>query len=133
MQGRTKASVRRILVVDHDQETREAIESLLRRDGYAVYGATDEIHAIERMQWNQPHLLLVSLAGPWRHVISEARRIRSEAGASLQTPIVVYSESTLPVGTEVHIGKGVHLVAPDNFNQIRALLTRLLESTSQED
>ena len=53
----------RILIVEDAQETRDAIEKLLKRDGYRVDAARDEQDAVERIQRNHPDLILVSLPG----------------------------------------------------------------------
>jgi hypothetical protein len=74
---------------------------------------------------------LISLGGAPQRVLSGAQRIRSEAGLDLRTPIVVLSISTVPEGSELHIGEEVYVTLPDNFNQLRALLTRLMKAGSK--
>lgn len=124
---------RRILVLHDIQETREAIESLLKRDGYSVYGAADVDSAIDRARCHRPDLIMVSLGEPPQRVLSESLRVRSQAGLGRQTPIVVLSISIVAEGSEVEIGEGLYVTIPDNFNQLRALLTRLLGRTSNPD
>lgn len=121
---------RRILLLHDLQETREAIESLLKRDGYLVYGASDESGAIDRARCHPPDLILVSLGGVPQRALLEAQRIRSEARLDPRTPIVVLSISTVPEGSELDIGDDVYVTLPDNFNQLRALLTRLIKAGS---
>jgi DNA-binding response OmpR family regulator len=121
---------RRILLLHDLQETREAFELLLKRDGYLVYGASDESSAIDRARCHPPDLILISLGGAPQRALSEAQRIRSQAGLNPQTPIVVLSIPTVPEGAELHIGEDVYITFPDNFNQLRALLTRLMKADS---
>ena len=115
-----------ILVVEDVAETRDGIEKLLKADGYRVALARDERDAIEIAQRNRPDLFLVSLAGLPRQVIASARRIRQRAEVEEQVPIVVFCIDEIAEGGEVAIGRNVHITRPDNFNQLRSLITRLL-------
>ena len=116
-----------ILVVEDVHETLDGIEKLLKGDGYRVSLARDEEDAIESARRQPPSLILVSLGGLPREVVLTARRIRDHAGAGEDVPVVVFCIEELPAGDEVEIGENVHITRPDNFNQLRSLLTRLLE------
>jgi CheY-like chemotaxis protein len=115
-----------LLVVEDIAETRDGIEKLLNADGYHVAVARDERDAIERALLKRPNLILVSLAGPSAKVVVTARRIRELADLGEQVPIVVFCVGEIAEGDEVAIGQNVHLTRPDNFNQLRSLITRLL-------
>ena len=115
-----------ILVVEDVQETREGIERLLKVDGYRVALARDEHDGIESARQQRPDLILVSLAGLPREVILSARRIRERAALGEDVPVVVFCIDYIAQGDEVAIGENVHLTRPDNFNQLRSLLARLL-------
>jgi len=119
-----------ILVVEDVHETRDGIEKLLTTDGYQVVVARDERDAIEIAQRQSPDLILVSLAGLPREVIFSARSIRDGAGLGEQVPVVVFCIDEISEGDEVAIGRNVHVTRPDNFNQLRNLLARLLDETS---
>jgi len=41
-------------------------------------------------------------------------------------PVVIFCFDDIPEGAEVAIGKNVHIAQPDNFNQLRRLLSQLL-------
>jgi two-component system, OmpR family, response regulator MprA len=116
-----------ILVVEDVQETRDGIERLLMVDGYRIALARDEQDAIESAQRQRPDLILVSLAGLPRDVIVSARRIRESAAIGVDVPVVVFCIAEIPQGDEVAIGENVHVTRPDNFNQLRSLLARLLQ------
>ena len=116
-----------ILVVEDVQETLDGIEKLLKGDGYRVSLARDEEDAVESAQRQPPSLILVSLGGLPREVIVSARRIRERAQMKEDVPVVIFCIEELPEGDEVAIGENVHVTRPDNFNQLRSLLTRLLE------
>jgi CheY-like chemotaxis protein len=115
-----------ILVVEDVQETREGIEKLLLVDGYRVASARDEQDGIESARQQRPDLILVSLAGLPREVILSARRIRESAAIGEDVPVVVFCVDEIGQGDEIAIGENVHVTRPDNFNQLRDLLARLL-------
>jgi DNA-binding response OmpR family regulator len=115
-----------ILVVEDVHETRDGIEKLLKVDGYRVAVARDERDGIENAQRQRPDLILVSLAGLPREVIVTARRIRKNSAIGEGVPVVVFCIDEIAEGDEVAIGENVHIARPDNFNQLRGLLTRLL-------
>ena len=116
-----------ILVVEDVQETREGIEKLLLVDGYRIALARDEQDGIESARQQRPDLILVSLAGLPREVILSARRIRESAAIGEDVPVVVFCIDEIAQGDEIAIGENVHVTRPDNFNQLRDFLSRLLQ------
>lgn len=118
-----------ILVVEDVQETRDGIEELLKVDGYRVVLARDERDGIENAQRQRPDLILVSMAGLPLEVLDSGRRIRESAAAGDDVPVVIFCFDEIPEGAEVAIGKNVHIAQPDNFNQLRGLLSRLLRNS----
>lgn len=115
-----------ILVVEDVHETRDGIEKLLMSDGYRVALARDEVDAIESARLKRPDLILVSLGGLPRDVIASARRIRDRAAVDEDVPVVVFCVAEIGEGDEVPLGRNLHVTRPDNFNQLRSLLSRLL-------
>lgn len=117
-----------ILVVEDVHETRDGFESLLRADGYGVALARDERDAIESAQRTRPDLILISLGGSPQEVVLSAQSIRERADVGERVPVVVFCIDGIEEGDEVEIGDNVHLTRPDNFNQLRNLIARLLDS-----
>ncbi len=115
-----------ILVVDEIEETRDAIEKLLTADGYRVSASRDEHGAIERVRQQQPELILMSGGGYSGDVVATVRRIRDNTCLARTVPVVIFSVETIAEGAEVDIGENTHLVHPDNFDQLRRLVRRLL-------
>jgi CheY-like chemotaxis protein len=115
-----------ILVVEDVHETRDGIEKLLMADGYRVALARDEVDAIVSAQLKRPDLILVSLAGLPRDVIASARSIRDRATVGAEVPVVVFCIEEIAEGDEVALGQNLYVTRPDNFNQLRSLLSRLL-------
>ena len=120
-----------ILVVEDVHETRDGIEKLLKVDGYRLALARDERDGTESARRQRPNLILVSLAGLPREVIVTARRIRDNAQIGEDVPVVVFCIEEIAEGDEVAIGQNIHVARPDNFNQLRSLLARLLCTTSK--
>ena len=118
-----------ILVVEDVQETRDGIEELLKVDGYRVALARNERDGIESAQRQRPDLILVSLGGLPLEVLDSGRRIRESAAAGDDVPVVIFCFDEIPEGAEVAIGKNVHIAQPDNFNELRGLLSRLLRNS----
>lgn len=121
----------RILIVEDVQETRDSIKELLKSDGYQVDAVPDEDEAQDKIERNPPDLILVSLDGLPEDVFASARRIRQRGGLTELTPIVIFSLDTVPEGGEEELKGNVHVTMPDNFNQLRALLTRVLRAASR--
>ena len=116
-----------ILVVEDVHETRDGIEKLLKVDGYRLTLARDERDGIESARRQSPSLILVSLGGLPREVIVTSRRIRERAEVGEDVPVVIFCIEEIGEGDEVAIGENVHVTRPDNFNQLRSLLSRLLQ------
>jgi CheY-like chemotaxis protein len=119
---------RLILVVEDVHETRDGIEKLLQADGYRLTLARNERDAIELAQFKRPDLILVGLAGLPGEVLVAVRRIREGAKVGEQVPVVIFCIEDIGEGDEVAIGRNVYVTRPDNFNQLRSLLARLLSS-----
>jgi len=119
-----------ILVVEDVHETRDGIETLLTADGYTVAVARDQRDAIDSAQRTTPDLILVGLAGTLREVIFGALSIRQGAALEERVALVVFCAAEIDEGDEVAIGKNVHLTHPDNFNQVRGLIARLLNENA---
>ena len=115
-----------VLVVEDDEETRDGIEALLRSDGYRIEPARSEDDAVERALRCCPDLILVSLAGSPASVVGAAVRIRRRAGIDASVPVVVFCVPTIVEGAEVPLGRNVWATRPDNFDQLRGLLGRLI-------
>ena len=115
-----------ILVVQDVEETRDGIEALLLADGYRVDTARDEKDAAIRTLRRYPDLILVNLCQVSGDVIAAARRIRARAELSEEVPVVIFCVDGVGEGDEVEMGQKIYVIRPDNFNQLRGLLGRLV-------
>ena len=121
-----ESSSARILVVNDVEETRDNLEILLRKDRYHVDPVRREEDAVVAAKRNPPSLILVSLDGPAPAVIAAAGRLRERAGLNEDVPVVVFGVDTVEEGAEVEIDKRLFVIRPDNFDQLRNFLARLL-------
>jgi CheY-like chemotaxis protein len=115
-----------ILVLEDVYETRDGIEKLLTADGYRVASARDELDTIESAKHTQPDLILVSLTGLTGEVLAMVHRLRERMALRDQIPVVVFYVEDIAEGQEVAIAGNIYLTRPDNFNQLRSLVARLL-------
>lgn len=116
-----------ILVVEDVHEIRDGMEKLLKAGGYRVSLARDEHDALDNQRLKRPDLILVSLPGSPTEVSTVARRIRKGLQMGPNAPAVIFCGGGIGEGAEVALGHNVHLTRPDNFNQLRSLLARLLD------
>jgi CheY-like chemotaxis protein len=120
-----------ILVVEDVHETRYGMEKLLTADGYRVSLARHEHEAIDNALLRRPDLILVSLSGLPNEVAAVAARMRKAMNAGAEMPVVIFCIKGIAEGDEIAIGQNIHLTLPDNFNQLRGLLSRLLTGPAQ--
>lgn len=119
-----------ILVVEDVHEIRDGMEKLLTTDGYRVSLARNEQEAQDSARAKNPDLILVSLAGSPTEVAMAASRIRESTPMGQNVPVVVFCGGGISEGDELAIGQNTYLTRPDNFNQLRSLLARLLHRQS---
>lgn len=117
-----------ILVIEDVEETRRGIERLLTTSGYMVSTARNEEEAVLKAGLHRPDLILICLGLAAIQVLSVARRIRERTGLGETVPVVVFCITGLNEGAEVAAGQNVYMTRPDNFDQLRALISRLLRT-----
>lgn len=125
--------VRAILVVEGVEETRDGMARLLVRDGYQVYPARTPAAGIERARIDAPDLILARLDGAPADVIRTATDIREQAGLGAEVPVVVFCSQCVPDGAEEVVGANVYATSPDDFDQLRRMIARLVEERPRDD
>jgi CheY-like chemotaxis protein len=120
-----------ILVVDDVEETRHGIERLLATAGYRVSAASNEKDAVVRAQMQSPDLILMSPGIDSVKIAEMGRRIRENSGLSGDVPVVIFCVGTLEEGAEAVVGYNIYMTRPDNFDQLRRLLSRLLRTENR--
>lgn len=114
-----------ILVIEDIEEIRDGIIKLLKVDGYQVTAAREPEEAFIRMGQEYPDLMLVGLGMPLNEVI-QTFAVRTQVGLYPAIPVVIFDFDALEEGQELAIEGNIYMTRPDNFNQLRALIRRLL-------
>jgi DNA-binding response OmpR family regulator len=121
-----------IFLVEEDDETRHVLRANLQDEGYRVLPAVDEEDALDRVGDGGPRadLLLINLVGKTPEAaLAVGRRIRARAEYDGHTPLVVMAEKFGPdvAGTDVNMGGNDWITYPEDHDQLRKLLARLLD------
>jgi DNA-binding response OmpR family regulator len=115
-----------ILILEDIEETRYLIEKLLKKSGYDVDLARDEEDAICRARSRSPDLILMSSGLEREELVATAQRIRNRAALGQDIAFVIFCVPTIPEGAEMEVDENVYVTRPDNFDQLRDFLRRLL-------
>jgi CheY-like chemotaxis protein len=115
-----------ILVLEDVEETRDLMGRMLQGNGYCVSLARSEEDAISKTRIQPPDLILMSLGLEPSQLVATAQRILQETAMGHDITVVIFCIPTIPEGSEVEIAKNIYLIRPDNFDQVRALLDKLL-------
>ena len=121
---------RSLLVLEEIEETAAVVEMMLNKNGYCVTIARTEDDTIARAKCRPPDLILMSLGTESDRILPAANRIRECSGISDEVAIVVFCVETIPQGAEIQVERNIYLTRPDNFNQLREFLHRLLSNGS---
>lgn len=114
-----------ILVIEDVEEIRDGILKLLKADGYRVTAAREPEEAFISIGQEFPDLMLVGLGMPIDEVI-QTFAVRTQVGSYPAIPVIIFNFDALEEGQELAIEGNIYMTRPDNFNQLRALIRRLL-------
>lgn len=128
---------RTIFLIEEDDDTRPILRKNLKNDGYRVLLALDEEDALERVNGYGANadLVLINLVGKsLEAVLAAGRRIRAHAKYDGHTPLVVMAEKYGAdlEGTDVHVGANDWITYLEDHDQLKNLLTRLLENSPKK-
>lgn len=115
-------SIRRILLADDDPNCLDAIDQILRRDGYQTFTIDNGRAAIEAINKNEIDLAILDFNMPdmdGLHVLHEIRRMRRNFPVILMTaePSKELRFASLDAGAYSFITKPIHI---PSFRQIVA-------------
>jgi len=119
-----------ILVVHDVEETRDGMEKLLQAEGYRVHSARGEEDSVFKTIPQAPELILLNLGGQAREMIATGRRIRQRTGLSYAVPVVIFCVDAAREGEEIDVVDQVYVTRPDNFEQLRSFIRRLLQQAA---
>jgi len=110
----TEGSLKKVLVVEDDQDNREMIIKVLKHNGYQVIDAVDGQEAIEKAKAEKPDLILLDLYLPKMDGYEATRRIKGDRDLR-NIPIIALTahamkgsrEEALAVGCDGYIPKPI--------------------------
>jgi CheY-like chemotaxis protein len=115
-----------ILVLHDDDETLCLMGKMLGGEGCHITMARNEEDAVARACSDPPDLILMSLGLDLMEHLLTAQQIRKRIDFGGNVAIVLFCVSTIPEGAEVEVDGNIYAIRPDNFDQLRAFLNRLL-------
>jgi DNA-binding response OmpR family regulator len=121
-----------ILIIADDEEVRDGIQGLLESDGYCALSARTLAEGIQLAARIPPDLILMTLGQAVDNMTNSARQVRLRAGLGETIPVVIFSIPGIEEGAEVEVGRAIYATRPDNFDQLRGLLVKLLGSAAAE-
>lgn len=110
-----------ILIADDSDDTRQMLQVLLAGRGYRVLEASDGEQAVERVQRENPGLVLLDLALPRLSGLSVIRRLREEMKL-VEVPLVVITGYDDQFDTALAAGCDDYLVKPIDFDKLNTIL-----------
>lgn len=118
-----------VLVVDDDQDIRDGIEIYLKNEGYNVLKAANGLEALDQLEENEVHLIILDIMMPKMDGINATFKIREKRNI----PIIMLSakaENTdkihgLSVGADDYITKPFHPL--ELMARVKSQLRRFIE------
>jgi DNA-binding NtrC family response regulator len=121
----------RILVVDDEVNARTALADLLRDEGLDVEMAADAFKALGKYEAFAPHVVITDLQMPGMSGIDLMKKIRS--GEDPAAVIVMTAFGDVATAVEaMHAGAADYLAKPLNFDELLAVLNKVLSTQELE-
>ena len=124
----------RVLVVDDDDDTREALKVILEQNGLQVFTASSATDGLAKLEQLKPQLLLSDVAMPVEDGYGLIRKVRvlsrEQGGEIPAAALTAYAgvddrRSALAAGFQFHISKPID---QDRLLEVIAAMARTLES-----
>ena len=116
-----------ILVVDDDEDVRDALSMVLDMRGYAVTGASDGLDALQQIRSRGcPGLILLDLRMPRMNGEELAAALRADP-ALVTAPIVVFSGDTNAREVAAAMGARALLAKPVDLAALLAVVRRVMD------
>ncbi len=111
-----EGSLKKVLVVEDDQDNREMVLKVLKHNGYQAIEAVDGEEAIEKTKAEKPDLILLDLYIPKMDGYEVTRRLKGDRGLK-HIPIIALTahamkgnrEEALAAGCDGYIAKPINV------------------------
>ncbi len=111
-----EGSLKKILVVEDDQDNREMVIKVLKHNGYGAIEAVDGEEAVEKARAENPDLILLDLYIPKMDGYEVTRRLKGDQGLQ-HIPIIALTahamkgnrEEALAAGCDGYIAKPINV------------------------
>jgi len=123
--GREEPSVRRVLLVEDNEDTREVLRELLEMWGHQVEVAEDGFKGVQLFPVLRPHVALVDLGLPGMDGFQVARTIRESEGGRDVFLVALTGYSGEHRTQAVEAGFNLHLVKPVKPDDLERLLEQI--------
>jgi DNA-binding response OmpR family regulator len=123
----------RILLVEDDPKTREVVELYLGREGHDVRTAADGEEALRTFVEHAPHLVILDLMLPRLDGREVARRIRSDARASVGIIMVTARSTEEDTLAGLDLGADDYVAKPFSPRELMARVRAVLRRAPEED
>lgn len=119
--------MKKILVADDKESSRELVRTVLEHCGYEVIEAADGVEALEKAWASHPELILLDLQMPELDGFGVISRLRSEVGFAA-TPVVALTASAMYGDREKALAAGFsgYITKPIRLASLRSEVERLL-------
>ncbi len=125
--------MKKIVIVDNDKVSVEALADILSREGYVIFKAYDGVQGLEVIRAHAPDVVMIDLFMPWIDGIRVCRYLRTypefeRIRIILLSPLTLHETLALmDAKADIYIAKGYIMDVADNT--LRSL--KLLQSDAQ--
>jgi len=118
---------KKILIVDDNQDNRELVVKILKRQGYATCEAADGEEALARAASDRPDLILMDIALPKIDGLEATRRLRQMAELK-DTPVIALTAHAMKGDRERALAAGCcdYITKPINVRDLPEQIARNL-------
>lgn len=126
--------MKRILIVEDNELSRDALSRRLTRSGYSVQSAADGPEGLAKATASAHDLILMDLGLPEIDGWECIRRLRANE-ATRRTPIIALTAHALPGDRDAALAAGCDEfdTKPIDFASLLAAMTRLLDSATHAE
>ena len=126
--GRTKSWLPTILVVEDNEDNREMVVKVLKRNSYQVVEAVDGEEAIEKAKIEKPDLILLDIYLPKIDGYEAARRLKSDRNLR-NIPVIALTAHAMKGNMEEALAAGCNgfISKPINVRELPQQIERFLK------